>query len=409
MTSEAIDETAEPPEEVTSLTQFMSWVQRQQQSVTEKKQGAQEFFYRGHADESYQLQPSAYRKNADGKSFREVEYQLYQEMLRRNTETFAEDKTTFERLVRMQHYGLPTRLLDVTQSALVALYFASEGDAAKNVNGEVILFIHPRSKVLHPPAISEASMAGLDMLLNFENMGDIVMRKFRKYFEKDCLKATKYQSFDDYLLRFSKLILNEINKINEESDFMEIYYTVDLIEEAINHFYEHIEIIFAENSEPDPGSEVSQNEDTSIHQHIDYLREMEKIKANTSALQLERRLAEIRDNLISEFCKELNFKNYYEKTSLKHFLLNFCLYNFSFPPLNSERIRRQQGAFLLFPPIESKQYTIGNFTKSIKVKISAKNKQAIISELAHLGITQSYLFPEPENQAKEIARKYPER
>lgn len=41
---------------------------------------------------------------------------------------FEHCNSAIERLVTMQHYTLPTRLLDVTKSPLVALYFACSGD-----------------------------------------------------------------------------------------------------------------------------------------------------------------------------------------------------------------------------------------------------------------------------------------
>ena len=55
---------------------------------------------------------------------------------------FASDETMFDKLVRMQHFGLPTRLLDVSHNALVALYFATDPGPhhSKPSNGIVTAF-----------------------------------------------------------------------------------------------------------------------------------------------------------------------------------------------------------------------------------------------------------------------------
>lgn len=63
---------------------------------------------------------------------------LIRELVAVAPKDFSEDQTMFDRLVRMQHFGLPTRLLDTTSNPLVALYFAAE-ETEDDADGAVVI------------------------------------------------------------------------------------------------------------------------------------------------------------------------------------------------------------------------------------------------------------------------------
>ena len=77
--------------------------------------------YRGQGNKKWKLLPGALRNQED--FFNEELY--LRECIRQYPEEF-QAKSNIDMLIKMQHYGIPTRLLDLTRNPLVALYFACD-------------------------------------------------------------------------------------------------------------------------------------------------------------------------------------------------------------------------------------------------------------------------------------------
>ena len=79
--------------------------------------------FRGHSDasSSYKIIPTIGRIN---RSIEYIENLMVNEMINLRPDEFDNIKCDFDLLSKLQHYGLPTRILDFTFNPLIGLYFA---------------------------------------------------------------------------------------------------------------------------------------------------------------------------------------------------------------------------------------------------------------------------------------------
>lgn len=140
------------------------------------------FYYRGHYKSSYTLVPSVFR----GYNNWINEDYYYHEMIVRCPELFR-NSTHLDKLVRMQHYGCPTRLMDITSNPLTALYFACENFGCEDCNtsdsGKIIIFAVPSNQISYFDSDKALMLSCLARFNKDEKMGilnqvDIDPKKF---------------------------------------------------------------------------------------------------------------------------------------------------------------------------------------------------------------------------------------
>ncbi|WP_336220516.1 FRG domain-containing protein [Citrobacter amalonaticus] len=370
---------------ISTLHGFMTWVKKIS-GFSDAGPEKVALLYRGHANRKWQLQPSIYREDGQGKSYRAHEYELYQEMLRRNPDAFGPDKSIFDRLIRMQHNGLPTRLLDLTENPLIALFFACENEFHED--GEVLLFRQIRSIIAYPHAIPDASLAGLERKLQFSFLGRMIhdrLDEFLKINEKSKCECISVEKEYRKLIQGCRGILMHMYSNVDRDDLISISVFLNNINDAINSFC----------NESNPESLKNECASDEIY-----------LKTKLFVLDFESAYRRIVNAIISDFSEDIGI-TYNRYINIGNFVSQFTTFNFVYPQLNNERIKRQQGLFIIWPPMENKNWGVEKFCCPSRVLIKADAKKKILKELASLGITRSYLYPELPEQAKDIKELYP--
>lgn len=164
-------------------------------------------YFRGHSKISYELNPSILRTDRLMKN----ENLIYQELLVNCPNDFKGVNSHVDYLVKMQHYGLPTRLLDITRNPLVALYFACCSNYFDV--GEIVIFSPPKEKIKYTNSDTVTILASLP-LFSFEDqmqiMDDLYVGK----------KTTLIQRFVHEIQTEKPAFENKINVSDVESCFV---------------------------------------------------------------------------------------------------------------------------------------------------------------------------------------------
>ena len=120
------------PKIITSVKTYVEHIMKLREESLFKGLSYHQWFFRGQENSDWSIYPNIFRNDGLAK-----ENLIIQGALRQNPFEF-ENKNDFEILTKLQHYGLGTRLVDVTLNPLVALYFATAPSVEykENKNGQ---------------------------------------------------------------------------------------------------------------------------------------------------------------------------------------------------------------------------------------------------------------------------------
>jgi len=170
--------------------------------VAKEKKKADEngLYFRGHKKHYDSVTPSIGRDR-----LLESEDKLFREFILRNPDEFEGQRSTFQILAKMQHYGLPTRLLDISSNPLISLFFAIEEDKlTDDEDGEFIIFSIPQKYIKYYDSDTVSVVS------------NISKRPYKKLnVSKVSRKSTKEETKQQWLKRFNdiphiKYLLHEI-------------------------------------------------------------------------------------------------------------------------------------------------------------------------------------------------------
>lgn len=376
-------------------------------------------YFRGHSNHEYELKPTIARTN---KNLLAQEHKIYRDTILNSPQQFS-GKNTIESLTFMQHFGIPTRILDITENPLVALYFACLD--SKNVKIDKCHFKNLKA------VCKDEIFKEID-LINLETKGEVIVFNVPDenicYYDSDKVSILSNLAKCDYnfnykfsylsiLTRRKSNLQSKINLINIGEVSFDNQFDIFNFLKFNNFFYPEYYEFFIKMEFNPVQCAFKNHEKVKIKFGIENLSELEKDFINYYTFEY----IKYRLSLEIEEQKEILSKS--DLAKLVHFIredkpffepkidpLDLSKIIVVKPKLDNERIIRQQGAFFLFGNLKNRKDkeipVISDSWVLERIKINEGSKKSILIELDKLGINELNLFPGISSVANHIRNKY---
>lgn len=389
--------------------------EREKDSDFDKKY---EVYFRGHIDKDFFLIPSLLRnkpgnKDLVGQACKEIvdnEHIAFRSLVAKHPSEFAEFTSAIEYLVKMQHYKLKTRLLDITSNALVALYFActtESGDVNEKL-GEVIIFKLPKRIIKHYDSDTISAVANIarckptDFIFSLRGEKNQLSDFINGLIDPSCKRnKPTYNNYQSVLLSNS--------------------YDSNSTKKQGNISYNSHGILKKDSLAWTPPRGIPQ---TEIQNLINFYRaKIQEVDTSEETFVSDKYKAWFNDKLCYLHHQIKAEKSYYNLLIEPYDLGKIWAVN---TKLKNPRIINQSGSFLLFGLGINEEEIDGSnqltYTKEFHPQIPdawiagrigigthcnniKDNKKNIVQQLSMLGIDHSFIFPDLETAAKEINKQ----
>lgn len=323
------------------------------------------------------------------------ESNMINDFIAKYPDLFKDCQNNVDRLALMQHHQLPTRLLDLTTNALIALYFAVENNNGKD--GVVYVFNNFYNEEFVEKAVKNTSSFNLDKSVVLPH-----------YNSENPNVSAKRDSFSDQVEIETSLA--RMKKTDSDSFIIEVLKFYQALSKSDKEVWEKV--------------------------YLDYLKALSK-GIDYSSLSCDAgKLLHKYDNF-NNAVPTIRLYHAIERDSgnFDHIInpVEMYLPKIVTPRIIDQRIKNQQGLFMLIPidfdpdpdpnpdldlevkikkrrnRIQSRINTLLYTNKekeAVAFTIPYCKKEKIRKELSNIGISKSFIYPDATSYAEDIANSY---